>query len=196
MREIDTNAKVTARSHREVYPRVGAPPVARASAPPCGTSSAIRQTVEVTSTQEATNSPSPSSARDWLRRGLILVAVLGAIGLFVLAGRSADTKPTNGGAGGIVQALVPGEGDNALQQTPISVDLAPGWGLQSLRVDGVDVPRRDWKVTNQLNLYQFSAGKGKSITKLNGNTNCVDAVVYSFANPSDTRPVHWCFTVA
>jgi hypothetical protein len=140
----------------------------------------------------------PSSGRDWLRRGILTSLVLFAVGLLVLAGMSADTSNDDGVSisGDIVERLTPAPDDEVLSQTPIGLDLATGWGVQTLTVNDTPILEQDWDVTGELALYQFFPGDGTSLDRLKADRNCVQAQLFRLADPTETRTVDWCFTVA
>lgn len=138
--------------------------------------------------------PESGSRRDVLRRVLVVGAVLLAIGLFVLAGFAADTgSPSADVSGDFVERLEPAPGTEAFGQQPIQLDLAPGWALASLTVNGTTVPESEWTVTPELNLYQFLPADGKSVEEYAAQRNDVRAEVFPVQDPADLRPVSWSF---
>jgi hypothetical protein len=121
--------------------------------------------------------------------------VLVALGLFVLAGMLASTGPDDGAgeAGGVIQRLIPTRDGDALRQSPIGVDLAPGWSMGSLSINGVPIPEQDWDTTPEIGLYQYVVPSGSDL--LLGGQNCARAEVFSRADPTTTRTADWCFSV-
>lgn len=140
----------------------------------------------------------PVTGRDWLRRGILTGLVLFAVGLLVLAGMSADTSSDDDVSisGDIVERLTPAPNDEVLSQTPIALDLATGWGVAALTVNDTTILEQDWDVTGELALYQFFPGEGTSLDRLKADRNCVEAQLFRLADPTETRSVDWCFTVA
>lgn len=128
---------------------------------------------------------------------VIGVAVL-AVGFFVLAGVLADTDTNDevGVSGDIVERLTPARDQEALRQTPIALDLDDGWSLAALSVNGTPTREDEWQVTASLGLYQFQPGEGKSVEALTADRNCAHADIFQLADPTNTRIIDWCFTVA
>lgn len=124
--------------------------------------------------------------------------VIFALGLLVLASMSADTSNDDGVSisGDVVERLTPAPEDEVLRQTPIAVDLAPGWALAGLTVNGIPVLEADWKVTAELGLYQFIPTENPELEVLKADQNCVVADLFQIADPTATERVDWCFTVA
>jgi hypothetical protein len=124
-------------------------------------------------------------------------AVIFAIGLLVVAGMSTDTSnnDSTAGAGDTVERLTPPPDDQALRQTPIALDLATGWGLAELVVNGTPILEQDWDVTPELGLYQFTPGPDTSLEQLKADENCVRAQIFQLADPTQRDTVNWCFTV-
>lgn len=142
--------------------------------------------------------PGRPDRREILRRIAVAAVVVVAIGLFALAGVVADTESddTVSVSGEIVERLIPSRNDEVLRQSPVGVDLTPGWGLTSLTVNGTVIPERDWQVTLPLALYQFVPGEGMSLAELDADENCVAARVHALSDPTNTRLYDWCFTVS
>lgn len=144
-----------------------------------------------------------SPHREALRRTILVLLVVGALGLFFLAGRLAESGDQESVtvSGGTVDRLIPGDQDEVLRQNPIGIDLAPGWGLQSLTVTkgstSYEIPEDQWDVTSELGLYQFVPGDSKVLETLPADQVCARAVVFELVDPTNTRVLpEWCFTVA
>lgn len=120
--------------------------------------------------------------------------VLVAVGLFVAAGFAADTDaPRAGSSGTYVERLEPAPGTESFGQAPIRIDLAPGWALASLEVNGVPIPEAEWQITPALGLYQFLPADGKAVAGYQSQRNSVRAEVFPVQDPADRRPVSWTF---
>jgi hypothetical protein len=132
-----------------------------------------------------------------VRRLVLGLALLAAIGLFVLAGRMMDTGSSGNVSvsGDVVERLIPADGDEALSQSPVALDLATGWGLELLVLNGTEVPEIEWDVTAPLGLYEFLPADGKSVEALRTGENCATATIFRLADLSNTRVVTWCFDV-
>ena len=134
-----------------------------------------------------------TKAKDLTRRLIYVVIVAVAIGLFVLAGQLAATDRSDGtAAGGAVERLIPAENSETFQGNAVGVDLAPGWALLNLQVDGVEIPEDEWNVTSELGLYQFQPGEGQIMQTLPPvRTVTLSATIFTLADPSVTRTVTW-----
>ncbi len=120
--------------------------------------------------------------------------VLVAIGLFVAAGFVADTDaPKAGSTGTYVERLEPAPGSESFVQAPVRIDLAPGWALASLEVNGVPIPEDQWQITSALSLYQFLPADGRAVERFQPQRNAVRAEVFPVQDPADLRPVSWTF---
>jgi hypothetical protein len=142
--------------------------------------------------------PGRSSSRDTVRRAVLVGAVLVAIALFVIAGLSADTDTNDevGVSGDIVERLIPARDEEALRQTPVGLDLSPGWGLSRLTINGVDTREDEWDVTAALGLYQYRPASGQTVEALHADRNCASAEIFQLADLTNTRVIDWCFTIA
>jgi len=133
--------------------------------------------------------------RTAVRRSLMGAAVLVGLGCFVLAGLSADTEPTDAVnvSGDVVERLIPSADFAVLRQNPVGVDLAPGWGVESITVNGRAIPEDQWDVTPELNLYQVRPGPDQVLDELLP-TNEVQVVAFELLDPTSTETITWEFT--
>lgn len=151
--------------------------------------------------------PTPTLTDTMPRRSRTLVIVLLVAGVtaFVAAGVIGRDDPGDVSVRSdpAVEALVPLRGARVLQQSPVGIDLAPGWELVSLQIfpddrfvagTGVDVIG-EVSVTEGLLLYTFQPGEGKALTALSAETNCVVATYRRLARPDDIGSIDWCFEV-
>ncbi len=141
------------------------------------------------------------------RRSLYVVwaLLLAGVGAFVAAGIIGRDDPGDVSVRSdpAVEALVPLRGAQVLQQSPVGIDLAPGWELVSLRVfpdarydpsTAVDVIS-EVDLVEGLRLYTFRPGRGRVLAALSADTNCVVATYRSLARPDDVGTIDWCFEV-
>lgn len=139
------------------------------------------------------------AGRTWLRRGVLLVLVVGAAGLFVVAGLLADTDEPGEivGGEGVVEAVSPGEATSVVQQSTVSIDLAPGW-TGELRINGIAIPDEQLQRNPALNLISYQPLEDQVIERLQAGQNCAQARVWPIAEgpegPSQ-RVVPWCWEV-
>lgn len=131
-----------------------------------------------------------------LRRLVIGGVVLLAAGCFVAAGFWADTDADDEVAvsGDIAERLIPAEDFAVLQQNPVGVDLATGWGVSAITINGTSVPENEWDVTPELGLYQVIPADGTTIERLLPQENCVEVVAFELLDPTSTDTIDWCFT--
>lgn len=128
------------------------------------------------------------------------VVVVVATGLlswaYLLASEDDEPGSGSGATSEFVEALLPMENSQALQQATIGIDLAPGWqGV--LRLDGQDIPESQLRTTSALNQVTFTPGPGQVVESLTPGRRCVQALVWrsSQGRGSSERTVHWCFEV-
>lgn len=125
--------------------------------------------------------------------------VAGAIGLFVVAGMAADTdEATNAAVGeGVVEALTPSEASSVVQQSRVTIDLAPGW-TGDLAINGAAIPEDELERNSALNLISFQPRDDQVVERLPAGPNCARATVWAIAEgpggPSE-RIVSWCWEV-
>jgi hypothetical protein len=148
--------------------------------------------------QPALPAGGPPSGREVVRRMIVAAVVLVAIGLLVLAAMLSDSAHDDDVtvSGGVVERLIPGENQETLRQTPVGLDLAPGWGVSRLSINGVDTREDEWDITPELGLYQYLPASGKTVESLQADQNCVSATIFQLADLAETRVVNWCFTAA
>jgi hypothetical protein len=137
----------------------------------------------------------PSDNRT-LRRVVFGAVVVVALGCFVVAGFVADTDSDDQVAvsGDVVERLIPAADFAVLQQNPVGVDLAAGWGVEAITVNGTSVPENEWDVTPELGLYQVIPTDGTTIERLLPQENCVEVVAFELLDPTATESIQWCFT--
>lgn len=142
--------------------------------------------------------PPPSS----LRYRLAVTAALIVAALALIAGiRATDTgeddTATVNGRPDVVERVVPRRGAEALQQTEIGIDLAPGYE-GSLSLNGTAIPTDELRLVPEQNQVFFAPGPDRTFEALPSGQSCVTAVVWKSADgpgtPSDLS-FQWCFDV-
>lgn len=135
---------------------------------------------------------------------LIFAALLAAgIGMFVGVGLIGRSDPPDAALripG--VEALIPGRGDEVLQQQAIGIDLEPGHVVRSFTVSPdarclepvelVDFVRP----TDGVNLYVYQPADGLPVSALSPDDNCVRIVFENIQRPGELLEVEWAFTVS
>jgi hypothetical protein len=99
----------------------------------------------------------------------------------------------------VVQRLIPRQDAEALRQSEIGIDLAPGYEAV-LVIDGIEIPGGpggDIRHVEAENEYYFAPGEGTVIEELDAGRTCAEATVWKSADgrgPQDQR-FTWCFDV-
>jgi hypothetical protein len=163
----------------------------------------------------------PVPARPMSRRTLLALSLLLAVGvgLFVVAALvgSGDGGGTTVRSSPAIQAVQPGDGDLALQQGRVAIDLAPGYDGQLVTIGGVLVPTSTQTRTAGPGSAAGAGGAapggfvdGPEISFLPGDTTtgadtvldalplgqvCAVARYWPVADPADVSTVRWCFRV-
>ena len=140
-----------------------------------------------------------SRGRTWLRRAAIAFLVIGAVGLFVVAGMAADTDEPGEviGGEGVVEALSPGEASSVVQQSRVTIDLTSGW-TGDLAINGIPIPEEQLIRNPALNLITYQPLDDQVIEQLQAGQNCASATVWPISEgPGGTsqRVVPWCWEV-
>lgn len=156
--------------------------------------------------------PLESRRRVVARRVLITAVVVACLaGLVVAAQLSTGAEDDAPLSGSPIVRQVPGDGDTALRQSEVGVELVPGWEGQ-LVVDGVLIPDnqlegRDPAATNELGepvgaqgnapyLLFFQPGEGKVVESFTTGQVCAAATYFRTADgPATARTTTWCFDV-
>ena len=137
------------------------------------------------------------------RQKLVFGALIVAgLALFVMAGLIGnDNSPDEALRTPGVEGLIPGRGDEVLQQQRVGIDLEPGFRLVSLTISPdarcaspveviSDVQRVDGLVQ-----YFFQPADGKILRALAPDQNCVIATIEDITRPGLFTEIQWVFTV-
>jgi hypothetical protein len=133
------------------------------------------------------------------RRVVITALLAFAVGLLWWA-TTKDADPDEPGRGRIdsaVEQVVPGNGDAALRQSEIGVDLVPGW-TAVLAIDGREIPEDQLRRNEPLNQVFFMPGEGQEIEELDPGPHVATALIWRPADQTreDGRQVTWRFRVS
>ena len=133
-----------------------------------------------------------------LRRLVIGLLLLAALGAFYLAGRNGNTDPPPVATLGAVEALIPANGSpSVVRQAEVGIDLADGW-TGELTIDGVFIPDDQIRRNDPLNQLFFTPGEGQEIERLDAGRVLVVASVWrpiDGETREDARQVSWTFSV-
>jgi hypothetical protein len=144
------------------------------------------------------NGADASSGREGLRRGLVALAVLVGLGLFVLAGLLADTDASDDTipiTGGAVETLTPAEDEEVLQQQRVEIDLATGW-TGNLTINGIVIPEDQLLRNEAVGTIAYQPTEGQIIASLAPGPNCAEATIWPIAEGPDgpsEQTTKWCF---
>jgi len=133
------------------------------------------------------------------RRVVITALLIFAVGLLVWVARFTDDNEEQG-VGRIdsaVERVVPGNGDAALRQSEIGVDLEAGW-TAVLAIDGQEIPEDQLRRNEPLNQVFFMPGAGQVIDELPPGPHQASALIWRLADQTreDGRTVNWRFRVS
>jgi len=133
------------------------------------------------------------------RRVVITTLLLFAVGLLFWAAQfTGDPDPPAAGViDSAVEQVVPGNGDAALRQGQIGIDLEPGW-TAVLAVDGREIPEDQLRRNDPLNQVFFTPGEGQDIEELDPGPHLASALIWRTASQTrdDGRTVNWRFRVS
>lgn len=123
------------------------------------------------------------------------LAVVIAIAVYFAAQSGTPSPLAEGPGEGVIEALVPTEGAEVLQQGRFGIDLAPGWDA-ALVVNDVVIPDDQLQRIPELNQVFFIPGEDKVIDRLPPGDNCVSARFWPVATGEEDSQVRtWCFSV-
>ena len=94
---------------------------------------------------------------------------------------------------GVVEQLIPNNGDKILQQDQVGIRLADGY-TGSLVVNGLPVPDDQVDKVQALNEVLFQPGDGKVVQDWPAGQNCVVASYWKYETPADVSSHTWCFS--
>ena len=127
--------------------------------------------------------------------GLLLVV---AVGMFWLAGRNGNADPEPTVSESAVEQLIPGDGSpSVLRQAEIGIDLEDGWTAE-LSVNGVLIPEDQLRRNDPLAQVYFTPGPGKEIEQYRSGSVVVVSSIWrpiDGESRDDARQVVWRFTV-
>jgi hypothetical protein len=133
-----------------------------------------------------------------LRRIVISLLLVVAVGMFWLAGRNGDNDPKPTINESAVEALIPADGSpSVLRQAEIGIDLKDGW-TGELTINGHFIPEDQLRRNDPLNQLFFTPGPGKEIERFSAGTVIVVASVWrpiDGETRDDGRQVVWRFNV-
>jgi hypothetical protein len=134
------------------------------------------------------------------RRVVITALLLFAAGLLWWATtQDADPslEPQAGQIDSAVEQVVPGNGEAALRQSEIGIDLEPGW-TAVLQIDRTQIPEDQLRRNDALNQVFFMPGEGKVIEELDPGPHVARALIWRLETQTreDGRTVNWRFRVS
>ncbi|MDG2262372.1 MAG: hypothetical protein P8N50_08540 [Actinomycetota bacterium] len=146
------------------------------------------------------SSPStPSKFRKvWLPRLIITVGSIAAVAAFAVALRTANTGDRNPQFDLAVESVFPTQDALEPRQTTVSIDLASGWVLDQLVIEGV---RLETEFINDsgraLGQFYFEPGEGTPFPLFKPGTIEVTAFIVNELEPTGQRKkIEWSFTAS
>jgi len=140
------------------------------------------------------------------RRQYVIFAAFIIIGLGFIVGAgiiggNGTTDDISVSGNPAIDGLIPGRGDEVLQQQTVGVDLAAEYRLLILTISPgarcsspVDVTAFTRHVEG-LQQYLFTPALGTPIEALSGGFNCARAVFEEIARPGEFQEIDWAFSV-
>ncbi|HEX4905789.1 MAG TPA: hypothetical protein VFU93_10080 [Acidimicrobiales bacterium] len=133
-----------------------------------------------------------------MRRVVIGLLLVVAVGMFWLAGRNGNADPEPVVSESAVEQLIPADGSpSVLRQAEIGIDLKDGW-TGELSVNGVFIPEDQLRRNEPLAQLFFTPGPGKEIEQFRSGTVVVVASIWrpiDGETRDDARQVVWRFKV-
>jgi hypothetical protein len=126
----------------------------------------------------------------WGVGALVAAVVAGAVAVLVVVGEGGSPSQAGGG----VEALIPSDDSQILQQATVGIDLAPGYQAE-LSVNGVPLPLDQVVVERGLNTVTFTPGPGRAYERWPAGETCLTAHLWPVENPTAVDVRTWCFTV-
>lgn len=133
-----------------------------------------------------------------MRRVVLGLLLIVAVGMFWLAGRNGNADPEPVISESAVEQLIPADGSpSVLRQAEIGIDLKDGW-TGELSVNGVFIPEDQLRRNEPLAQIFFTPGPGKEIEQFRSGTVVVVASIWrpiDGETREDGRQVVWRFKV-
>ncbi|NOX29935.1 MAG: hypothetical protein GXP35_07805 [Actinobacteria bacterium] len=139
--------------------------------------------------------PEPGFRTKWLPRliiasGLVVVAVL-----LLTAVRLGDTSDADAPLDQAVDSLFPANNTLEPRQTAVTIDLATGWTLEQLVIDGVGIAEEFIDDGGApLGIYTYVPRAGTPFEAFDVGEIVVLAIIQNQLNASDQRTIAWSFT--
>ena len=136
--------------------------------------------------------------RPVMRRVVLALLLIVAVGMFWLAGQNGNADPEPTVSESAVEQLIPGDGSpSVLRQAEIGIDLKDGWTAE-LSVNGVPIPDDQLRRNDALAQVFFTPGPGKEVERFDAGTVIVVASIWrpiDGETREDGRQVVWRFKV-
>ena len=122
---------------------------------------------------------------------LLALAAGGVVLAFTLGEEPEEVRYTHPA----VRTVYPAPGDGVARQTTVFVELATGYDIKALVIDGTAIQRGDLEVITGLNRFAYTPGEGKVIETFPPGRTCPTA---EFVNVTDAAAAlqrfSWCFS--
>ena len=96
-----------------------------------------------------------------------------------------------------VESVFPTQDALEPRQTTVAIDLAPGWALDQMLIEGVLLEQRFINNSGRsLGQYFFEPGEGTPFPLFRPGTIEVIALIFNELEPTQQRTVSWSFTAS
>lgn len=130
-----------------------------------------------------------------LRRIILTVIVIGALGVFVLALNSSETETEPRFTDPAVREVFPAAGTIELRQSRIGVELDPVF-TAVLFIDGVEIPEDQHEREQALGQVFYTPGVDKETGEMEPGRHCAAALIWRLTETrEDGRRYSWCFNL-
>ena len=126
---------------------------------------------------------------------LMVIGTVVALNLGVSGDQDASLSKPAG-----VERYIPESGSHNLSQSTVGIDLADGYeGYLIVENVAIDNPADEQHpdglmITPGQQIFQYSPGPGRRVTKLSSPTACVTAMIWKAKDGRATaKPAAWCF---
>lgn len=121
---------------------------------------------------------------------LLALAAVGTVYAFTLHEEPEPVRYTHSA----VRTVYPAPGDAVQQQTTVFIELASGYDIKALVIQGTAIQRDDLEVITGLNRFAYTPGEGKVIEEFEPVRTCPTAEFVDVTDPTATlQRFDWCF---
>lgn len=139
--------------------------------------------------------PGDGFREKWLPRIVITTGLCLAAAAFYFAGALGGDPETKPQLDLAVDSVFPTDGSIQPRQTTVTIDLATGWELTQLSINGVAIPPSEVSTAGDaLGIYTFDPGPGRVIEVFEVGEVRVTVVIVNQVVDDEVRTIGWRFT--